>query len=57
MACWIVHLQIAENLALSIAQGDLFVDESIRQISRILKQLWINGSPADGVESALDLSI
>ena len=42
---------------LSIAQADRFVDESTRQISRIIKHLWINGSPADGVESALDLSI
>ncbi len=42
---------------LSAARADQFVDESTRQISRILKHLWIDGSPADGVESALDLDL
>jgi hypothetical protein len=42
---------------LSVAQAKRFVDESTRQISRILKHLWINRSPADGVESALDLNL
>jgi hypothetical protein len=40
---------------LSAAQADGFVEASTRQISRIYKQLWIDGMPADGLVSALDL--
>jgi hypothetical protein len=42
---------------LSHSQVDRFVVESTRQIFRIIKHLWINGASADGVDSALDLSI
>ena len=42
---------------LSRAQADRFVDESTRKIARIYNHLWINGAPADGVDSALELSI
>jgi hypothetical protein len=42
---------------LSEAKANRFVDESTRQISRIYKHLWIDGSPADRVDSALDISI
>jgi hypothetical protein len=42
---------------LSMAQVDHFVDESTQQIARILKHLWMDGSPAEGFASALDLSI
>jgi hypothetical protein len=42
---------------LSMPQVDHFVDESTQQIARILKHLWIDGSPADEFTSALDLSI
>jgi hypothetical protein len=40
---------------LSAAQADGFVEASTRQISRIYKQLWIDGLPADGLVSALVL--
>jgi hypothetical protein len=40
---------------LTAAQADCFVVASTRQISRIYKQLWIDGMPADGLVSALDL--
>jgi hypothetical protein len=42
---------------LSRAKADHFVDESTRQISRIYKQLWINGMEVEGFFSALDLQI
>jgi hypothetical protein len=42
---------------LSRAQADRFVDESTRQLSRIFKHLWINGTAADEATSALDLNI
>jgi hypothetical protein len=42
---------------LSKAEADHFVDECTQQISRIFGYLWMDGSPADGAGSALDLSI